>query len=102
MGRSSRDKNEDEHNRGILRQLRAENKHLKRTVARLQKQLLKLPIETIEVEEDSSTELKTVSNHPTCPKCTKDLQVIDLGVKTVLSCGSCSYRVAVKGKAVKG
>lgn len=101
MGRSSRDKNEDEHNRGILRQLRSENKQLKRTVARLQKQLLKLPIETIEAEE-APIDTRTVNNHPTCPKCTKDLQIIDLGVKTVLSCSSCSYRVAVKGRTAKG
>jgi len=95
----SRDKNPDENLRGHLRQLKSENKNLRRQVTRLEKQLARQPIESIE-DEDNTPELPDSWNSSEipnrCPKCGKEAQVIDLVIKKVLSCKNCNYRSALK------
>jgi len=98
MGRSSRDKNEEEHLRGILRNLRSENKHLKKQLARLQKQMGRAEIElshydeSIEIVPQATVELDTTK----CPKCHKSVNPIDMGKRKVINCTHCGYRGTYK------
>jgi chromosome segregation ATPase len=90
----SRDKNNDETLRGLLRQAKSENKHLRRQVARLEKQLARLPIDEPE-EESTVTEFHIIDPEDSCPKCGKEMKRLDLGIKVILSC-SCGHRLTLK------
>jgi cell division protein FtsB len=86
-----RNKNSDENLRGHVRQLRAENKNLKRQISRLEKQLARLPLEDLDEPEEETSPLHDVAPEYLCPKCRKEMVLLDLGIKTILSC-TCGYR----------
>lgn len=91
-----RNKNNDEQLRGHVRQLRAENKNLKRQISRLTKQLARLPLEDLdEPEEEEVTQLHDIAPEHRCSKCNKEMVLLDLGIKTILSC-TCGARRALR------
>jgi len=93
MGRSSKDKNEEEHLRGLLRQLKAENRHLKKQLGRLEKQAkITESFQTWPDEEDYAPPAPEEAPIHKCPKCGKQANLIDLGKKKVLNCTHCGKR----------
>lgn len=98
-GRSSKDKSEREHTLGILRQLKAENKHLRKQLARADKGLRKV-VEATGLDEPSNEPMppEDLPESSKCIKCGKRALVIDMGVKNVLTCmnNDCKYRRTLK------
>jgi hypothetical protein len=92
-----RNKSSDENLRGHVRQLRAENKGLKRQISRLTKQLARLPLEDTDEPEEEVTQLYDIPPEHRCSKCNKEMTILDLGIKTILSC-SCGARRSVHKK----
>lgn len=97
MGRSSKDKNTDEHLRGLIRQLKAENRHLKKQLGRLEKQArvtetFKAWPDEEPIAETSPEQLDT----PKCPKCRRSTNPIDMGKRKVVNCTHCGYRGTYK------
>jgi hypothetical protein len=93
VGRSSRDKNESEHLKGILRNLKAENRHLKKQLSRLQKEA-KITEAFMSTWDEGDEDLVAPEalpdpDKPSCPKCRRTAVRIDLGTRSVLKCKQC-------------
>lgn len=99
MARRGKDKSEKEHTLGILRQLKAENKHLRKQLARADKGLRKVVEATGIDEPDYSAVLpEEVPESSKCLKCGKLTMTIDMGVKSVITCmnSDCKHRRTLK------
>ena len=101
MSRRSKDKNEAEHLRGIIRQMRAENKQLRKQLARSDKEILRA-VDTVNAfvddiyEEDFQAPLKVDTIK--CSKCRSKMTTLELGPRIVYTCSNedCKYRQTVK------
>lgn len=99
MGRESKDKNELEHLRGVVRNLKSENRHLKKELARTSKQKRRAEaiadIGQVEVED---TELEVTQPKSKCVKCHGSVQIIELGPRTIHAClnPDCRHRKTIK------
>jgi DNA-directed RNA polymerase subunit RPC12/RpoP len=112
VGRSSKDKNSEEHLRGLVRQLKSQVRNLKKQLSRSNKQASR-SIEDLSLLTDIEEEwpvdftenpikrnyepLKT-PNDTSCVKCGKKAKAIDLGPKMVYACSNeeCRHRRTVK------
>lgn len=101
MGRSSKDKNVEEHLRGLLRQLKSENRNLKKQIARLEKQSKNYqsfstwPEEEIELD-DISLKKEIKEEALKCSQCGAVASKIDLGSRKLIHCKKCNHRVTIK------
>ena len=92
----SKDRSEVEHLRGLVRELKSELRHLKKTMARKQKrEHLLEDVESREAElflQEEMEEKKTVAQTERCPKCKSKIDVIDGAKLKVYICSDCGYR----------
>lgn len=89
-----KDSSEVEYLRGINRQLTRQIKNLKKQVGRGTKEIKRLA-EGLEPDLEDEIEqpvLHTVENPDTCPQCTKEIVIIDLGKRLLHNCKACGYR----------
>lgn len=98
MGRHSKDKSADENIRGHLRQAKSEIKHLKKQLERAYKDLKRTKALNDIVDASripSSPEPKDPNG---CPNCGKKLNILDFGIKKVVSCSNreCGFRKTEK------
>jgi restriction endonuclease S subunit len=85
MSRSRTHKNL-ENEKGLIKQLNAEIKRLKKQLRSQEKQLLH-PIEVLDELLNEEIEVKRP-----CPKCQSNLVTSNLGIKWLDKCPSCEYR----------
>lgn len=84
----------DEHLRGIVRKLQAENRQLKRLLKHQEKQA--------RLDDEIRDEIQSLPNetplsNPKCPECgSPDLRSIDLGSRLLHFCTHCAYRRSEK------
>lgn len=107
MGKS-KERNETEFLRGIIRQQKAELKHLKKQLARAEKGSRKqeaLYAELTTVTDPASyAEPEAVTDDTVkCAKCHKPIKEIDLGTRVLLVCsyGPCKHRQTVAKITIK-
>ena len=83
---------EIEHLRGIIRKQEAQIRELKKELARAK------PTVIIKEPPENKEKMHTVKKVDTCPKCTKTLKKINLGVRKMLICedDSCQYQELIK------
>lgn len=95
MARSKSHK-DDENLRGEIRELKAQNKALKKRLRQLEKN--KHIWEEYLVEEEDRSERKQ-NKQDMCPECGDGTLVyVDLGIKHLFSCSVCTYRTKAKDK----
>jgi len=96
----SKDQSELEYLRGIVKKLRAQNKHLKKELARSTKRSRQNDDDledAIEEElEEVGKELTHIREGEMCPQCKKQMNVVDLTVKILHMCDFCKYRKTFK------
>lgn len=94
MGRS-KDKNETEHLKGMLREQKSIIRNLKKENERLKKQHnrtedLEQELSEYYLEEEVNSKNKDVSK---CSECNKgNLNLLDLGIKKYMVCSNCNKR----------
>lgn len=96
-----KERSEVEYLRSLIKGLKAENRYLKKEVARLDKRQhqyedLEEKIKIVhEHEEEQHYNIRSKRNN--CPNCLDGLlENIDLGVRTMIRCSSCNYRQVTK------
>jgi len=92
----SKDRSEAENLRGIIRNLRAENKHLKKQLSRKDKRAFQY-----EDLEDKLRDIETKEEYVEvevnkCPKCKGKIKNIELGARILIKCDNCNYRETKK------
>ena len=92
------ERNELEALRAIVRNLRSENKSLKKRLNRFEKRSkqyedLESKIQDIEMDEDFSS---VAENTKKCGRCSGKIKVVDLGIRTLYKCESCGHRETKK------
>ncbi len=92
----SRSHKDDEDLRGIIRELRSQNKALKRRLRDLEKS--KHIYKELKLSEEEMEEL-VEEKKSSCPECGEgNLVYVDLGIKHLMSCDMCKYRTKAKSK----
>jgi hypothetical protein len=87
----NKDKNEIEHLRGELREAMKENRALRRRLKTVEKDK---NIWTQYSLDSDEPEVPVTILQPTCPQCKRgNLVLTDLGIKNLLSCALCGYRL---------
>ncbi len=95
MARSKSYRNEEDL-KGLLRQLKAENKSLKRRLRQLEKNK---HIWEEYLLEDEDQEVKKDTKEQRCPECGEGiLSYVDLGIKHLMCCNQCKYRTKAVDK----
>jgi len=95
MGRKRNDRDELDYLRDLVRQLKAENRNLRKSLGSVSKKHRKLEYLTDSVV-DAVPEIKNNNKvekrkYP-CPNCKSNLTVIEFPKRTVLICSTCKYR----------
>ena len=88
-------KSEVEYLRGIVRELRSENKHLKKMVSRGNKELSRLETQVTESEDEDDQDTSITVHDPktACPVCGKGEMIkTDIGVKWLFTYSDCKHR----------
>lgn len=83
------------------RKLLAENKRLKRQVEQLRAELNKYHAYKPEEKKTKKEKLKVVKKEEVCPNCQGSIQETDIGVKTLITCESCTWRKTKANKKTK-
>lgn len=101
MGRKSRDKSGQENLRGIIRQLEAENRQLRKQLARSNKEVQKAVDTVISFIDDGPEEQEEIpieSNMIKCLKCGRKVKGLELGPKILYNCSNqnCNFRRTIK------
>ena len=87
-----KERNEAEHFKGIIRNLRSEIRHLKKELGRLNKLHQYEQDRLTEAVEEVVTEIQAIAP-VRCPECSSDsFKKIALGNRILESCQSCGYR----------
>lgn len=88
-----RERNEVEYLRGLVRELKAENRNLKKRLGVTSKRARRYETRISEDEDEqlerSEQPVKVVDS---CPDCSGELKLVDLGVRQFNSCINCGYR----------
>jgi hypothetical protein len=94
MGKRPKTRSELEHLRGVIRSLEAENRQLRKQLARSDKELQKAVDMASTVLDDITYHDMQYSSEPKCPKCANKLKHVDLGTRTLVLCSNteCTYR----------
>lgn len=96
----SKDHSEVEYLRSQIRNLKKENKHLKKEISRQNKkahlyQDLEEKVASEMIEEEQEEELQIINTKDKCPKCSSELEVTDMGIRSLYMC-ECGYRKSKK------
>lgn len=100
-----RDKNEVEHYKGIIRQLKSENRNLKKRLkesSRHNKLDEELREDYMELLEEKQFHEEKVVDLVKCPLCRRDTKLLDLGRKKYVVCNHCSYRKIIYEQEKEG
>jgi hypothetical protein len=96
MGKK-RERSEAEYLRGLVRELKSENRNLKKRLGTVGKkvkryeQLVDESAEEVEMEREAA--YLTAKGKSRCPECKGDIELMDLGVRELHVCTSgCGYR----------
>lgn len=89
MSRRSKDKNVNEHLRGIIRSLKKQLSIANKRATKAEQLIDTDPYEDNVVIDD-------VPSGPVCDKCGKSVNIIDMGVKLLYTCIACKYRKTIK------
>lgn len=97
----SKDKNEVEYLRGLVKQLKSENRNLKKQVGRSEKR--KAIVDQMEQDAQEhlmeiETERVEIKEKDSCPDCGKSVDKTDLGVRWLIMCDHCGFRRSIKKK----
>lgn len=101
MGRSSRDKSSSENLKGIIRKLEAENRQLRKQLARSNKEVQRA-VDTVTtfLDDQQEFEIRPEKEEPVlkCIKCGHKVKTLELGPKILYSCtnSNCLHRRTVK------
>jgi formylmethanofuran dehydrogenase subunit E len=98
MGRKSKSRSELEDLRGIIRHLEAENKQLRKQLARSTKEIQRAVDTVISFVDDEPPVEYTPPSAAKCSKCGHKVKVIELGPKLFYNCSneSCLHRKLFK------
>ena len=88
MAKKSKERSEVEYWKGKHRELSRVVKHLRKELARSNKELNRIPIEYTEEPMEQKEKLDDNS----CPKCKAELTYLNLGNRQVDVCKKCNYR----------
>lgn len=92
-----KEKNSTEYFRGIIRNLKSENRFLKKEVARLNKRQYLFDRPESEPDLEPEADYKITPDNKRCPKCNSDqFEYIDLGIRSIERCFDCSYKTVQK------
>lgn len=92
-GMRKKDRNEVEHLRGIIRELKSENRNLRKQIGRSNKKVLQLEEHASDLEDlEPPHQEEEVVAKVSCPKCRGNLKTVDLGTRTLVNCEDCKYR----------
>jgi DNA-directed RNA polymerase subunit RPC12/RpoP len=100
-----RDKNEVEHYKGIIRQLKSENRNLKKRLKqtdrynRLDEELREDYADLLEEKHYKEDRVVDLIN---CPDCKRDTKLVDLGRKKYVVCNHCSFRKVIYDQEKEG
>lgn len=86
-----KDRNEVEYLRGLVRELKSENRHLKKQLGNVKKRAGLFDDNLPEDKEDIEPVI-TIKNINTCPDCGGELEIIDIAVKNLIICTGCGAR----------
>jgi hypothetical protein len=95
----SKERSEVEYLRAENKGLKSQIRHLKKELARAQKrqhQYEDLEERSIELELEESEIAQPVNEAKGCPSCNGKLVEVDIGVRKLIRCESCDYRVTAK------
>lgn len=90
----SKDRSETEYLRGIIKNLKSENRNLKKQLSRSNKRAhqyedFETKLQDTEVEEVFES---VIPPEKTCPKCKSKLKESPLGIKVLITCTSCNFK----------
>lgn len=96
----SKDKSEVETLRGVVKALKKQNQHLKKELSRKEKrQHLHDDLEEHEAEllvREELEERSTLLEKDRCSICQGELDIVDLKIRTLITCTSCGNRKVIK------
>lgn len=95
----TKERSELEYYRGLVKELKSENKNLKKRLSRKEKRehlLEDVELQQAELHMEEEAEEAHQANKLECPKCSSELDIVDLGARQLVTCTSCEYRVSKK------
>jgi hypothetical protein len=88
------ERNELEYLRGLVREQKAQIRHLKRQLSRAGKKV-KIFEETVELSEEADCPIEPLTDQ--CEHCGKgQVQTTDIGVRVLITCNVCDYKKSYK------
>ena len=93
-----RERNETEYLRGLVRELKAEVRNLKKQAGRHNKKLRGYEQLVSEDEPEANSDIQDLFKlgKPRCPDCqSDDMEIVDLGIRELSVCYGCGYRKAI-------
>lgn len=93
-----KEKNAPEYYKGLIRDLKAQNKSLKKELARLQKREHLFDLPEIDEDAETATDYKGTLNAPQCPECgSKQFESVKIGNFRLLErCFDCGMKKSTK------
>jgi predicted nucleic acid-binding Zn-ribbon protein len=96
MSPKVREKSETEWLRAENKRLKSENRNLKKQLGRIDKEI-QVYENNIDLEEPEVPKmLEEVQSITKCSKCMDTLEFVDLGIRTLILCGTCKTRKSIK------
>lgn len=94
----SKDRSEAEYLRGIVRQLKSENRNLKKQLGLVSKKNRQYENNLSDHSEFELEEMEEefIEAREKCPKCKADIEVLEIGNRDVRICKDCGYRSSRK------
>jgi hypothetical protein len=96
MAPKKRERSELEYYKGLVRELKAELRHLRKELGRSGKKLQHLEANAADPDPDPIENLPTKPSKERCVGCSGEVEIVDLGVKLMKICKECRSRETIK------